>query len=187
MTCTDCEHHVAAALEGAGAGQVSADFRRGLARFSWPAGVSEAALREAVTGAGYAPGTLRTVSRGAPAPSGEGGAGYDLLVLGAGSAAFAAAIRGRDAGGDVREHRVRAVEGAAGRRGGLLGGGSPAVRRGARLGGPGGPGRAGGAEGRAGGRDAAGEVRRPGGGLRVRGPARSCIFHRPGDRGGGRA
>ncbi len=98
MTCTDCEHHVAAALEGAGAGQVSADFRRGLARFSWPAGVSEAALREAVTGAGYAPGTLRTVSRGAPAPSGEGGAGYDLLVLGAGSAAFAAAIRGRDAG-----------------------------------------------------------------------------------------
>src|SRR5579875_110605 len=51
MTCTDCEHNVAAALEGAGAGQVSADFRRGLARFSWPAGVSEAALREAVTGA----------------------------------------------------------------------------------------------------------------------------------------
>jgi len=98
MTCTDCEHHVAAALERAGAGQASADFRLGVARFALPWGVDEAGLRAAVTQAGYAPGPLRAESPGAPAAPGTGDGDYDLLVLGAGSAAFAAAIRGRDAG-----------------------------------------------------------------------------------------
>jgi mercuric reductase len=98
MTCTDCEHHVAAALGRAGAGQASADFRLGVARFALPWGVDEAGLRAAVTQAGYTPGTLRTESPGAPAAPGTGDRDYDLLVLGAGSAAFAAAIRGRDAG-----------------------------------------------------------------------------------------
>lgn len=97
MTCTDCEHHVTAALEQAGAEQVSADFRRGLAHLVLPGGVDEAGLRAAVTRAGYEPGTLRAASPAAPA-AGAGDADYDLLVLGAGSAAFAAAIRGRDAG-----------------------------------------------------------------------------------------
>jgi mercuric reductase len=97
MTCTDCEHHVTAALEQAGAEQVSADFRRGVAHLVLPEGVDEAGLSAAVTRAGYAPGTLRAASPAKPAP-GAGDAGYDLLVLGAGSAAFAAAIRGRDAG-----------------------------------------------------------------------------------------
>src|SRR5262249_17184528 len=49
------------------------------------------------TRAGYTPGQLRAASPGAAAP-GTGDGEYDLLVLGAGSAAFAAAIRGRDAG-----------------------------------------------------------------------------------------
>ncbi len=98
MTCTDCEHHVAAALERAGAEQASADFRLGVARFALPWGVDEAGLRAAVTQAGYTPGTLRAESPGAPAAPGTGDGNYDLLVLGAGSAAFAAAIRGRDAG-----------------------------------------------------------------------------------------
>src|SRR5712691_2623406 len=97
MTCTDCEHHVTAALEQAGAEQVSADFRRGVARFTWPESAGGAALRAAVARAGYTPGRLRAESPGAAAALG-GDAGYDLLVLGAGSAAFAAAIRGRDAG-----------------------------------------------------------------------------------------
>ncbi len=97
MTCTDCEHHVTAALEQAGAEQFSADFRRGLARFTWPESAGEAALRAAVARAGYTPGRLRAESPGTAAALG-GEADYDLLVLGAGSAAFAAAIRGRDAG-----------------------------------------------------------------------------------------
>jgi len=98
MTCTGCEHHVAAALERAGAEQASADFRLGVARFALPWGVDEAGLRAAVTQAGYTPGTLRAESPGAPAAPGTGDGDYDLLVLGAGSAAFVAAIRGRDAG-----------------------------------------------------------------------------------------
>jgi mercuric reductase len=97
MACTDCEHHVAAALERAGAEHVSADFRRGVAHLALPEGVDEAGLRAAVTQAGYTPGTLWTESPYAPVASG-GDTDYDLLVLGAGSAAFAAAIRGRDAG-----------------------------------------------------------------------------------------
>src|SRR5262249_8053310 len=75
-----------------------ADFRRGVARFTWPESAGEAGLRAAVTRAGYTPGTLRTESPGAAAAPGEGDADYDLLVLGAGSAAFAAAIGGRDGG-----------------------------------------------------------------------------------------
>jgi mercuric reductase len=98
MTCTGCEQHIAAALERAGAEQVSADFRQGVARFAWPEAVDEAGLRAAVTQAGCTPGTLRAESPGAPAAPGTGDGDYDLLVLGAGSAAFAAAIRGRDAG-----------------------------------------------------------------------------------------
>ena len=98
MTCTGCEHHVAAALERAGAEQVSADFRLGVARFALPRGVDEAGLRTAVTQAGYTPGALRAESPGAPTAPGSGDGDYDLLVLGAGSAAFAAAIRGHDAG-----------------------------------------------------------------------------------------
>lgn len=98
MTCTGCEHHVIAALEEAGAVQVSADFHRGVARFVLPEDASEAGLRAALTGAGYTPGALRAESPAAPAAPGTGDGDYDLLVLGAGSAAFAAAIRGRDAG-----------------------------------------------------------------------------------------
>src|SRR5260370_8895968 len=106
MTCTDCEHHVTAARDSAGATEVSAAFRRGVARLALPEGVAEAGLRAAVTAAGYTRGTLRaqqpeTPRAGAaavPAAPGQGDASYDLLVLGAGSAAFAAAIRGRDAG-----------------------------------------------------------------------------------------
>src|SRR5215467_2221580 len=82
MTCTDCEHHVTAALERAGAEQVSADFRRGVARFVLPGGVDMAGLRAAVTQAGYVPGTLRAESPGIPAAPGTGDGDYDLLVLG---------------------------------------------------------------------------------------------------------
>lgn len=97
MTCTQCEHHVTAALEGAGAEQVFADFRGGVARFTWPGSVGQAELLAAVTVAGYTAGRLRAGSPGAVA-AGADDVDYDLLVLGAGSAAFAAAIRGRDAG-----------------------------------------------------------------------------------------
>jgi mercuric reductase len=100
MTCDDCARHVTAALEGAGAGQVSVSWRAGQARFSWPEEVGEENLRTAVTAAGYRPGALRPaaeVSR-SPAAAGTAGTDFDLVVLGAGSAAFAAAITATEAG-----------------------------------------------------------------------------------------
>ena len=105
MTCESCERHVAAALTAAGARDASADFRGSIARFDLPDGVAAADLAAAVTAAGYRPGALRVESPGTPRPVGAADVDYDLLVLGAGSAAFAAAIRGRDGG-----YRVALVE-----------------------------------------------------------------------------
>jgi mercuric reductase len=104
MTCDDCAHHVGAALEQTGAGSVSVAWRNGQARFAWPEAVSEADLRAAVTGAGYRPGSLRVMS-GIGAERGSSRDRVDLVVLGAGSAAFAAAIKATEAG-----YRVVLVE-----------------------------------------------------------------------------
>ncbi len=98
MTCDDCAHHVTAALAGAGAEGVSVSWRAGEARFRWPEGLAEDALRAAVEGAGYRPGALRLPGTG-PAEQAPGGSfDYDLVVVGAGSAAFAAAIKATEAG-----------------------------------------------------------------------------------------
>ncbi len=102
MTCEDCNRHVAHALESAGAEEARADFRRGEAHFRFP-GDNIRALAKAVKEAGYRPGrveVLEEVNSRPPAPRGGEGA-YDLLILGAGSAAFAAAIRARDLGARV--------------------------------------------------------------------------------------
>ncbi len=101
MTCDDCARHVTAALEAAGAEGVSVAWRTGEARFSWPEGVTEDALRAEVEAAGYRPGVLRLLGTGLPKQAAEGGFDYDLVVLGAGSAAFAAAIRATEAGYSV--------------------------------------------------------------------------------------
>jgi len=109
MTCASCEHHVARALEQAGAARVTASWRRGEASFAWPGGapdgVAEEGLRAAIEQAGYTPRQLRVVAAARPDPTGPqpgpGATGYDLLILGAGSAAFAAAITAREAGARV--------------------------------------------------------------------------------------
>jgi mercuric reductase len=105
MTCEDCAHHVTAALEGAGAEKVSVAWRTGEARLSVPDGLAEDALRGAVEGAGYRPGALRLLGTGVPKEGGDGDVDYDLVVVGAGSAAFAAAIKATEAG-----YRVALVE-----------------------------------------------------------------------------
>jgi mercuric reductase len=98
MTCDDCARHVVRALTEAGAVGVSARWRDGEAHFSWPEGVSEQDLRDAVKSAGYRPGTLRLLEVGSAVPAQDRSTEFDLLVLGAGSAAFAAAIRATEAG-----------------------------------------------------------------------------------------
>lgn len=93
MTCPGCDLQVARALSQAGALEVRADYRSGEAVFQAGPGVSVAELERAVAAAGYRP--VTTVE---PPGTGEG---YDLAVIGSGSAAFAAAIRAREAGASV--------------------------------------------------------------------------------------
>ncbi len=101
MTCDDCNLHVARALERAGAREVRADWRRGEAVFSAGDPQDLEALAAAVRRAGYRPGQVAVLEEGGSPPSRPSGADYDLLVVGAGSAAFAAAIRARDRGARV--------------------------------------------------------------------------------------
>jgi len=105
MTCDECAHHVTAALEGAGAEGVSVAWRAGEARLTVPDGLTEDALRSAVEGAGYRPGPLRLLGTGISKEGPDGELDYDLVVVGAGSAAFAAAIKATEAG-----YRVALVE-----------------------------------------------------------------------------
>ena len=105
MTCDDCAHHVTAALERVGAEDVSVTWRSGEARLSVPDGLAEDAVRSAVEGAGYRPGALRLLGAGVLKNGSDGSFDYDLVVVGAGSAAFAAAIKATEAG-----YRVALVE-----------------------------------------------------------------------------
>jgi len=99
MTCEDCNRHVAEALQRAGANDARADFRRGEAVFTF-AGDDTAPLAAAVNAAGYRPGRLEVLEDVSVRPPVRKGSQqtYDLVILGAGSAAFAAAIRARDLG-----------------------------------------------------------------------------------------
>ena len=76
MTCDHCERTVAEALTGAGARNVTADWRAGQAQFDATTGDQQLA---------------------AAVETGD----YDLVVLGSGSAAFAAAITATEAGARV--------------------------------------------------------------------------------------
>ena len=55
MRCGGCEGHVAPALQGIGATEVSVRFRRGDAEFLLPAGVAATTRTDAVRAAGYRP------------------------------------------------------------------------------------------------------------------------------------
>lgn len=100
MTCVHCEKTIAEALTAAGAQKVETGWRQGRATFE-AGGGSDAQLKAAVEEAGY-----RVVSIEAMAPEqhgfepmvGDKEHDYDLVVVGSGSAAFAAAIRATDSG-----------------------------------------------------------------------------------------
>ena len=98
MTCAHCESTVAAALESAGAREVKVSYRKGEAVFR---GGQGALLVKAVREAGYRPGPIETPEPASSRRRGNGARDYDLLVLGSGSAAFAAAIRASDLGARV--------------------------------------------------------------------------------------
>lgn len=113
MTCDSCVSHVAEALTGAGALDVEVDLAAGTASYTADDEAPDDLFVQAVTAAGYTPGPARTPADtvdGARADAESarvagaqprGDVDYDLVVIGAGSAAFAAAIRARDAGRSV--------------------------------------------------------------------------------------
>lgn len=105
MTCEGCEANVVKALHAAGAREARASFRRGEAEFLLPREIDEAAVAQALQAAGYRAGPLEALetrtARPAAGTRGPAGDGYDLAIVGSGSAAFAAAIRARDLGARV--------------------------------------------------------------------------------------
>lgn len=96
MTCDACAVHVREALAKAGAREVAVDWRAGSGTIA-SGGPGQAELNQALAGTRY------HVKRVAPGRGNgdrpeRGGRDYDLVVLGSGSSAFAAAIRARDLG-----------------------------------------------------------------------------------------
>ncbi len=101
MTCTSCEPSVVKALESVpGVRRASASFGDSIARVTADGAVAPKAVVAALENAGYG-GTVR-VRASQPAAADRTGAGdYDLVVLGGGSAGFAAAIKVAESGGRV--------------------------------------------------------------------------------------
>src|SRR6266851_6600397 len=106
MTCTGCEKTIAEALTGAGAEKVEANWRAGRATFE-VAHTTDEELKAAVVQAGYRVVSIEGVEGAGPETRGfkpllsDKSHDYDLVVLGSGSAAFAAAITATEAGGTV--------------------------------------------------------------------------------------
>jgi mercuric reductase len=100
MTCADCAVHVREALERAGAHEVTIDWRRGRGTIA-AGGPSQAQMNEALAGTSYRIERVLGPAAGAGDDPDRGARDYELVVLGSGSAAFAAAIRARDLGARV--------------------------------------------------------------------------------------
>src|SRR5262249_61310263 len=103
MTCTHCEKTVAEALTTAGARRVVADCRRGQAVLD-ASSASNHQLSAAVEAAGYRVVSIEDARREERALTpvvGDRSHDYDMVVLGSGSAAFAAAITATEAGARV--------------------------------------------------------------------------------------
>lgn len=103
MTCEACARHIARALEQAGARDVRVDWRQGRVVLRAPAAVGLRGLAAAVVEAGYRAGAAHEVTAAPRVPRtvGPRHTGYDLAIVGSGSAAFAAAIKARELGARV--------------------------------------------------------------------------------------
>jgi mercuric reductase len=99
MTCDSCNTHVEQALVGAGAREAEANWRRGEALFSMEENLDGIALAQAVSEAGYHPKEIEALEETPEVrPISATDTEYDLLIIGGGSAAFAAAIRASNLG-----------------------------------------------------------------------------------------
>ena len=102
MTCDGCEGHVGDALTDAGLTDLEVDWRRGFASGTDTGSFDVAKAKESLDGSNYEIVSVTTPdaeSKDEAAASGDDD--YDLLILGSGSAAFAAAIKAKDLGATV--------------------------------------------------------------------------------------
>ncbi|GAC1321704.1 MAG: mercury(II) reductase [Thermoleophilaceae bacterium] len=106
MTCGSCAVHVKQAFERAGASEVRVDWRSGRAEAD-TATMNREALDRALTGTRYAVEEIRRTP-GRHDNDRDPGRDTDLVVIGSGGGAFAAAIRARDLGKRVTmiEHGI---------------------------------------------------------------------------------
>jgi mercuric reductase len=107
MTCPSCTNHVSDALNSVeGVEEVNVPgWQENKAFVKVDAGVPETQLLEAVKGAGYSASVrssttakVDSTETNLGSPKDKGGGDFDLLVIGAGSAGFAAAIKGTELG-----------------------------------------------------------------------------------------
>ncbi len=101
MHCDHCEVTVGAALTEAGLSDVSVDWRRGEAVGIADAGFSAQDASDEVAKLGYSVTSIDTTESTETEEAGGSDDDYDLLIVGSGSAAFAAAIKARDLGARV--------------------------------------------------------------------------------------
>ncbi len=99
MTCDHCNATVERLLQRAGAEDANADWRRSEAVFDFDGDVSR--LTGAFAGSHYSPGNIESEEAPAEMCSQEADVEFDLVAIGAGSAAFAAAIRATNLGAKV--------------------------------------------------------------------------------------
>ena len=103
MTCVHCEKTIADALASVGASKVEANWRNGRATLD-VGNATDEQLNSAVEEAGYKVVSIKDVQRamrGFTAWVGDRSHDYDLVVIGSGSAAFAAAIHAAESGARV--------------------------------------------------------------------------------------
>ncbi len=89
MTCTGCEKHIIKALEGIGAKEVQADFKKGEAKFQLPEDIKVEGAEKAIADANYRPKQMEEITT-SKAQTSE--AEYDYIIIGSGGAAFSSAI-----------------------------------------------------------------------------------------------
>lgn len=108
MTCDHCERSVTQALESVpGISQVhQVSYAEGLARVAAGSEATAERIEAAIAKAGYRARVQNDPVAASPAVVSHTGADFDLVIVGGGSAAFAAAIKGADLGA-----RVAMVEG----------------------------------------------------------------------------
>jgi mercuric reductase len=101
MHCDHCEVTVGAALERAGLDEVHVDWRRGEAFGTADSKFSAQDATDGVAKLGYSVTSIDTTETTKSAATGGSDDEYDFLIIGSGSAAFAAAIKARDLGARV--------------------------------------------------------------------------------------